>query len=107
MLEVSTQSVGMVTPRRGIVRRVAIMASLTLVLVAVAASLYMVRTVDSQLADIAKTYEIRRQARELMLAVVDAETGQRGYLITRDEAYLEPYNIAVGNLSHTYQSLVA
>ncbi|OEO29761.1 hypothetical protein VW23_024310 [Devosia insulae DS-56] len=107
MLDVSTQSVETAAPRRGVVRRVAIVASLTLVLVAVAASLYMVRTVDSQLADIAKTYEIRRQASELMLAVVDAETGQRGYLITRDEAYLEPYNIAVGNLSQTYQSLLA
>ncbi len=107
MLDVSTQSVPAVAPRRGVVRRVAILASLTLVLVAVAASLFMVRTVDNQLADIAKTYEIRRQARELMLAVVDAETGQRDYLITRDEAYLEPYNIAVGNLSQTYQSLLA
>lgn len=107
MLDVSTQSVDASVPRRGIVRRFAIIASMTLVLVAVAASLYMVRTVDSQLADIAKTYEIRRQARELMLAVVDAETGQRGYLITRDAAYLDPYNVAVGNLSQTYQSLLA
>lgn len=107
MLDVSTQSVATVRPRRGLVRRVAIIASLTLVLVAVAASLYLVRTVDSQLADIAQTYEIRRQARELMLAIVDAETGQRGYLITRDEAYLDPYNVAVGNLSQTYQSLLA
>lgn len=107
MLDVSTQSVDAAAPRRGIVRRFAIIASMTLVLVAVAASLYMVRTVDSQLADIAKTYEIRRQARELMLAVVDAETGQRGYLITRDEAYLAPYNTAVGNLSQTYQCLLA
>lgn len=107
MLDVSTQSAQFAAPRRGVVRRVAIFASLTLVLVAVAASLYLVRTVDSQLADIAQTYEIRRQARELMLAVVDAETGQRGYLITRDGAYLEPYNVAVGNLSQTYQSLLA
>ena len=107
MLDVSTQSAQFAAPRRGVVRRVAIFASLTLVLVAVAASLYLVRTVDSQLADIAKTYEIRRQASELMLAVVDAETGQRGYLITRDVAYLEPYNVAVGNLSQTYQSLLA
>lgn len=107
MLDVSTHSAEFVRPRRGVVRRVAIFASLTLVLVAVAASLYLVRTVDSQLADIAKTYEIRRQARELMLAVVDAETGQRGYLITRDEAYLDPYNVAIGQLSQTYQSLLA
>lgn len=107
MTDVSTQSAGFAAPRRGMVRRFAIIISMTLVLVAVAASLYLVRTVDSQLADIAKTYEIRRQARELMLAVVDAETGQRGYLITRDEAYLDPYNKAVGNLSETYQSLLS
>lgn len=107
MLDVSSQSVDYVAPQRGVVRRVAIIASMTLVLVAVAASLYLVRTVDNQLADIAKTYEVRRQARELMLSIVDAETGQRGYLITRDAAYLEPYNVAVGNLSHTYQSLLA
>ncbi len=108
MLDVSTQSIDYATaPQRGVIRRIAIIASMTLVLVAVAASLYLVRTVDSQLADIAKTYEIRRQARELMLAIVDAETGQRGYLITRDEAYLDPYNIAVGNLSQTYQDLLA
>ncbi|MEI2616629.1 MAG: CHASE3 domain-containing protein [Thermomicrobiales bacterium] len=51
-----------------------------------AASLFLVRTVDSQLADIAQTYEVRRQARELMLALVDAETGQRGYLLTQDQS---------------------
>jgi len=106
MLDVSSQSVDYVPPQRGVVRRIAIVTSMTLVLVAVAASLYMVRTVDSQLADIAKTYEIRRQARELTLALVDAESGQRGYLLTRDEAYLGPYNVAVGNLSETYQSLL-
>ena len=107
MLDLSSQSVDYVAPQRGVVRRIAIIASLTLVLVAVAASLYLVRTVDSQLADIGRTYEIRGQTRELMLSVVDAETGQRGYLITRDQAYLDPYNIAVGNLSHTYQRLLA
>ncbi|WP_055045509.1 sensor histidine kinase [Devosia sp. A16] len=107
MLDVSAQSAQRARPRRGAVRRVAILVSLTLVLVAVAASLYLVRTVDSQLADVTRTYEIRRQARELMLAVVDAETGQRGYLITRDNAYLEPYNRAVGSLSQAYQNLLA
>lgn len=107
MTDVSTQSAGYAAPRRGAIRRVAIVTSMTLVLVAVAASLYLVRTVDSQLADTAKTYEIRRQSRELMQAVVDAETGQRGYLLTGDTAYLEPYNVAVGNLSQTYDSLLA
>ena len=31
----------------------------------------------------------------LLLSVQDAETGQRGYLLTGEPAYLEPYNEAV------------
>ncbi|MBN9315524.1 MAG: CHASE3 domain-containing protein [Devosia sp.] len=100
-----TMSLGLPHRRRVGVRRLAILVSLGLMLLAVVASLFLVRTVDSQLADIANTYEIRRQARELMLAIVDAETGQRGYLLTRDEAYLTPYNAAVANMSGTYDQL--
>jgi two-component sensor histidine kinase len=94
------------TFRIGSVRRLAIVISMLLVLAAAAASLYLVRTVDSQLADIGDTYEVRRQARELMLAVVDAETGQRGYLLTQDSAYLDPYNRAVASMDSTYAELM-
>lgn len=87
------------------IRRAAIIISLVLVVAAAGASLFLVRTVDNQLADIADTYEIRKQARELMLAIVDAETGQRGYLITQDPSYLDPYNTAVSNLTDTYEQL--
>src|SRR4051812_47094416 len=31
--------------------------------------------------------------------VKDAETGQRGFLLTGDEAYLEPYNTAVTSIT--------
>jgi two-component sensor histidine kinase len=94
------------TFRIGSVRRLAIVVSMLLVLAAAAASLYLVRTVDSQLADIRDTYEVRRQARELMLAVVDAETGQRGYLLTQDSAYLDPYDRAVASMDSTYAELM-
>lgn len=57
--------------------------------------------------DMAQSYQLRVDIFRLQRLMVDAETGQRGYLITRDAAYLEPYNVAVGNLSHTYQSLLA
>ncbi len=93
--------------RFGPVRRIAIVVSMLLVLAAAAAALFLVRTIDSQLADIANTYEVRRQARELMVAVVDAETGQRGYLLTRDPRYLEPYNRAVASVDNTYAGLMA
>jgi two-component sensor histidine kinase/CHASE3 domain sensor protein len=87
-------------------RRIAIVVSMLLVLAAAGASLFLVRTVDSQLDDIATTYEVRQQAQELMLAVVDAETGQRGYLLTHDRAYLEPYNRAVASIDSTYRELL-
>jgi two-component sensor histidine kinase/CHASE3 domain sensor protein len=94
------------TFRFGPVRRVAIVVSMLLVLAAAAASLFLVRTVDNQLVDIGNNYEVRRQASELKLAVVDAETGQRGYLITRDPAYLAPYNRAVASMDNTFADLV-
>ncbi len=105
MSQVSSERIGISLPRNISVRRIAIMLSMSLMLLAVMASLFLVRTVDGQLADIAKTYEIRRQARELTLAVVDAETGQRGYLLTRDQDYLAPYKMAVLTMMDTYDRL--
>ena len=37
------------------------------------------------------TYEINIQLERLMSAIKDAETGQRGYIITRNERFLSPY----------------
>jgi len=106
MTELSTDGIIVGTPPRAKWRRAIVLTSLGLVLVAVLAALFMVRTVDSQLADIGRTYEIRREARELMLSIVDAETGQRGYLLTGEPVYLDPYNRAVANLSDTNQRLM-
>ncbi len=37
------------------------------------------------------TYEINVQLERLMSAIKDAETGQRGYIITRNDRFLSPY----------------
>ncbi len=95
------------TPRVGSRRRIAVVASLCLMLAAAAAALFLVRTVDNQLADITQTHEVRQQARELLLSIVDAETGQRGYLLTRDASYLEPYTRAVASMDDTYARLLS
>ncbi len=42
------------------------------------------------------TYVVLGELRNLLSALQDAETGQRGYLLTGQESYLEPYNAAVG-----------
>ncbi|MEI7902099.1 MAG: CHASE3 domain-containing protein, partial [bacterium] len=37
------------------------------------------------------TYDVIERAGALVSALIDAETGQRGYLLTDDEVFLEPY----------------
>src|ERR1700746_190244 len=40
------------------------------------------------------TYQVMEQANKLTGAMVNAETGVRGYLVSTDEHFLEPYNNA-------------
>ena len=42
------------------------------------------------------THEVLIAIDELLSTTQDAETGQRGYLLTGNERYLEPYTNAVG-----------
>ncbi len=37
------------------------------------------------------TFEVRSQIRDVLMLLLNAETGTRGYLLTRQEAFLEPY----------------
>lgn len=47
----------------------------------------------------------RNQVNRLLQNVVDAETGSRGYLLTGDPRYLEPYNAAVADIGQTLDAL--
>ncbi|MCA1844478.1 MAG: CHASE3 domain-containing protein, partial [Actinobacteria bacterium] len=44
-----------------------------------------------------RSADILQGAQRLVLAAVDSETGLRGYIITADEAFLEPYNAGKAN----------
>src|SRR6185312_4646645 len=44
------------------------------------------------------TWKVINETESVMGSVKDAETGTRGYLITGDEAYLQPYNQALQEL---------
>ncbi len=44
---------------------------------------------------VAHTHEVLESLEAIVSAVVDTETGQRGYLITADPNYLEPYRAAL------------
>jgi PAS domain S-box-containing protein len=48
---------------------------------------------------VAHTHEVISSLRRVQLLVTDAETGQRGYVITADKMFLEPYNSAKTGLN--------
>jgi len=51
------------------------------------------------------TYEVLRNLDETVARLVDTETGQRGYLLTGEESYLEPYHAAIKNIDRTIGDL--
>jgi methyl-accepting chemotaxis protein len=55
---------------------------------------------------VSHTHRVLEKLEELLSNLKDAETGQRGYLITGEERYLEPYDIAVGRLDKSYRDVV-
>ena len=59
---------------------------------------WMVQETRSYAAAVVATQQIRVTTAEVFSSLQDAETGQRGYLLTGDPAYLEPYRQAQGQL---------
>ena len=58
----------------------------------------------------ARSYEIRDNSRLLLRYLLDAETGQRRYLLTKDPSYLAPYRYAAAKVEdqlRVMKSLVA
>jgi CheY-like chemotaxis protein/CHASE3 domain sensor protein len=51
------------------------------------------------------TYQVLSQIEDLNLQLTKAETGQRGYIITGEQRYLEPYNAAMQSLNQTFKEL--
>jgi CheY-like chemotaxis protein/CHASE3 domain sensor protein len=54
---------------------------------------------------VAHTIEVTDHLDQLLSMFQDAETGQRGYLLTGDESYLEPYHRAVAGLQAEFPRL--
>ncbi len=75
------------------------MVLLTLVGSAVV-SLLNIHRLHEEDAWVAHTHQVLTDLESLVSTLKDAETGQRGYLITLDESYLEPYRKALGELGH-------
>ena len=52
-----------------------------------------------------KAHQTRNSITGLMRQVLSAETGQRGYLLTGDVNYLEPYRTATGDITNSLNTL--
>src|SRR5688572_17503426 len=53
---------------------------------------------DRSFENVSTARAITIASRELRLALLDAETGQRGFALTGDEQYLKPYTLAAARL---------
>ena len=53
------------------------------------------------------TQDIQERLEDVIAVHVDAENGQRGFIITGEERYLEPYNSAVGRIQKDIETLTS
>jgi BASS family bile acid:Na+ symporter len=69
------------------------------------AAYWNLRTVAATHRWVAHTHEVMTEIKETLSLLKDAETGQRGYLITGDPRYLEPYESAVRQVNGHFGTL--
>ena len=60
---------------------------------------------SAALEDIAEASRNRAALNRLLIHALDAENGSRGYLLTGDPRYLEPYNVAVTEITQNLDNL--
>ncbi|HEX3953044.1 MAG TPA: CHASE3 domain-containing protein [Stellaceae bacterium] len=80
------------------------LAGLTLLLIAGVSYRSTSNLIDND-AWVDHTYQVRREIEELLSDLKDAETGERGYLITGKDSYLEPYNSALPKIKSTFDDV--
>ncbi len=66
--------------------------STLLLLVSIGSSIFCINELIYNSKWVNHTHEVLGETENLMSALKDAETGQRGYIITRNTDFLEPYN---------------
>ncbi|HEY1435281.1 MAG TPA: PAS domain S-box protein [Thermoanaerobaculia bacterium] len=57
--------------------------------------------------NVEQTWQLTTELEETMSALTDAETGQRGYLLTGEQPYLEPYHAAISSIPEHLRKLDA
>lgn len=75
------------------------------VLVSACASYWNVRTLEATNRWVVHTHEVLTELQGTLSLLKDAETGQRGFLLTGREHYLEPYHDAIAHIPGKLQRL--
>ena len=88
--------------RKGIV---VIALPLLALIVAAGTFMWVDRQEDLSQAGVTKTLRVRSQIQQVAQLLVDAETGVRGYVLTRDASFLPPYREATENLPRALDRL--
>ena len=77
-----------------------LLVSAVLLVVATALlSFWNLRQARASAQQVERGYRILNATQALLSTLTDAETGQRGFLLTGDPAYLEPYNLALSSVA--------
>src|SRR6185503_421977 len=71
------------------------LAIVLVLVVGVVVALANVATVYRAASAVAHTNDVKGQLQALLASLIDAETGERGYIITGRDSYLEPYTRGV------------
>ncbi len=89
-------------------RSVAALLALAIVLLMVVNLLtfLMIRRTAAFNEEVTRSHDVRMAAKDTLLLSVDAETGQRGFLLTGRQEYLEPYDAAVTGLPERMDELI-
>jgi len=84
----------------------AVLAGVALLITAVVvSSFWAFRQISEAASARQHTYDVISGAHDLMSSLIDAETGQRGYLLTADDAFLKPYLAVRDNITGQLHSL--
>jgi CHASE3 domain sensor protein len=87
------------------IRMALITTTLCLDIFLISAALWSARTFSTLVDQAQLSHEISRSAEVVKMTLVDAETGTRGFIITGDEAFLQPYNNSTWHIDSDVNAL--
>jgi len=95
--------------RMSIARKLALGFALGPLILALIGGVAYVNTTELQATArwVTHTYQVLDTSSSLLTQLSDAETGQRGYLLTGEERYLEPYRSALDQIEKAFATLAA